>query len=452
MTDSISIRSKDSTLFEWNKQSTVNPLEISHGEGVYFWDTDGKRYLDFNSQAMCVNIGHGDPYVIAAINDQLHKIPYVAGWCHTTEVRAKLGEKLQQITKGVFEKFFFTNSGAEANEHAIKIARLFTGKHKIISRYRSYHGSTFGAASLSGDPRRWAVEPGLPGVIHVHDPFQYRCRWCKLQNSCNLECLNSIEDTILFEGADNIAAIILEPVTGSNGIIIPCSEYMMGLRELCYKNNILLICDEVMSGFGRTGKWFAYEHFGIKPDIVTAAKGLTSGYIPLGCVMVSKEISHYFEDNVLNTGLTYNSHPVACAAACACIDVYENKDLITKSHNLGMVLKKHLLQMKEDLTLIGDVRCIGLFACIELVKDRRSKTPLVSFNASPSELALMKNLNKNLLKKGLFVYTRWSMIFIIPPLIISEEQLYYGLQIISEEIKLLEKAVLNETNAVAEIS
>ena len=312
--------SRDTTLYEWTAQSVMQPLVVDRAKGVYFWDADGKRYLDFNSQLMCVNIGHGDERVIQAIKDQLDRLCYVAPTAATTPIRAELGRLLQEITPGNLQKAFFTNGGAEANENAIKIARMATGRHKIIARYRSYHGATAGAITLTGDPRRWAAEPGIPGVVRAMDPYRYRCRWCKEQPACTMDCLNHIEDILMFEGPHTVAAVIVESVVGTNGIIIPPDGYMQGLRELCTSHGIMLICDEVMSGFGRTGEWFAVNHWDVTPDILTVAKGLTSAYVPLGAAIVSEPIAAYFEDRPLYAGLTYNAHP---GRLCGCRRLYQ---------------------------------------------------------------------------------------------------------------------------------
>lgn len=282
------------TLYEWGTQAGMRPVAVERAEGVYFWDTGGRRYLDFNSQLMSVNLGHGDRRVIEAIQRQLGQVCYVAPTAFVTAARAEAGRLIAEVTPANLTKSFFTNGGAEAVENAIKIARAYTGRHKIVSRYRSYHGATAGAISLTGDPRRWPTEPGLSGVVRVHDAYPYRCRWCRDRGGCSLDCLNHIEDTIMLEGPHTIAAVIVEPVVGSNGLLIPPDGYLAGLRELCTRYGILLIADEVMSGFGRTGRWFAVEHWGVEPDIMTLAKGLTSSYVPLGATVVSAAIAEHF--------------------------------------------------------------------------------------------------------------------------------------------------------------
>ena len=313
---------KEYTFFSWSVQGQVNPIPVDRAEGVYFWDTDGKRYLDFSSQLMNTNIGHQHPKVVKAIQEQAAKLCFVHPG-NATDVRGILGKKLAQVTPGNLKKTFFTLGGAEANENAIKIARFYTGRHKILARYRSYHGATHGSIALTGDYRRLAVEPAMPGGVHFLDPFCYRCPFGKKIETCKRECVHHLEEVIKYEGPDKIAAIIMEGVVGSNGLIIPPDDYWPRVREICDKNGILLISDEVMSGWGRTGKWFAVDNWGVVPDMITTAKGITSGYVPLGAVIVSEPIAKFFDDKYLYAGLTYNGHALACAAAVATISVYE---------------------------------------------------------------------------------------------------------------------------------
>src|ERR1700720_3907077 len=331
---------KKHTLFEWSAQSKVDPIPIDHAKGIYFWTPEGKRFIDFNSQLMSVNIGHGDERVIRAISEQAAKLAYANPFM-ATEPRARLGAKLAEITPGDIDTFFFTNGGAEANENAIKIARFFTGRHKIMARYRSYHGATAGAISLTGDPRRWAAEPGIPGVVRVLDPYHGIERgWESAESS-----LAMIEEVIQLEGAQTIAAFILEPVVGTNGILVPPDGYLPGVRALCDKYGILMIADEVMAGFGRTGEWFSVDHWQVVPDLISMAKGLTSAYVQLGAVGMRRHIADHFEKNVFFGGLTYNSHPLACAAALATIAVYEEDRLIENARTLGTLMRSLL----EDL-------------------------------------------------------------------------------------------------------
>lgn len=432
----IAKQSCSTSLFAWSCQNNLNPIVIDRAQGVHFWDNNNNKYLDFNSQTMCVNVGHGDRRVIEAIKQQLERVAYVNAGA-TTEVRAQLGTLLQEVTPGDLSKAYFTTSGTEANEHAIRMARSVTGREKIIARYRSYHGSTAGSISLTGDPRRWNAGPGMPGVIHAMDPFPAQCRWCSKTKLCTLDCLNHIEDIIRFEGPNNIAAVIIEPVVGTNGILIPPDGYLEGLRELTERNNILLIADEVMSGFGRTGRWFAVDHWKVVPDIMTIAKGLTSAYVPLGAVMVNDKVAHFFDDNTLYSGSTYNSHPLACAAAVACINIYKEDRLIENAALLGIILKNTLDKIKLNHSCVGQVRSIGLFGVMELVKSNGQ--PLVPFNADIAAQAPVRKLKEYLLDHGLFVFTCWNNLFVIPPLCISSEELLNGMDIIDEGLRACKK-------------
>ena len=432
---------KEYTLFEWSAQNAINPIAVDHAQGVHFWDPDGKRYIDMNSMLMSVNIGHGDERVIRAIQEQAAKLTYVSPYM-ATEVRGRLGEMLAEITPKRLKKSFFTLGGAEANENAIKIARMVTGKHKIIARYRSYHGGTAGGMTLTGDPRRWASEPGIPGVVRVMDPYQYRCRWCEGQDACNMNCLNHVEDTILFEGAQNIAAIIMEPVTGTNGIIIPPDGYMQGIRQLCDKYGILFIADEVMSGFGRTGEWFAVDHWGVEPDIMSVAKGLTSSYLPLGATIVSEEIAKYFDEKVLYAGLTYGGHAMGCAAAIACINVYKEDNLIARAKEMGKYLGEWHEKLKAKHPSVGQVRYIGMFSIIEVVKNRKTREPMAPFNAKASEMGAMGVINKFFRDNGLYTFVRWNNILVNPPLIITKEELDEGMEIIDRALEIADDSVI----------
>lgn len=432
---------KQHTIFEWSAQSAFAPLTMSKAKGVFFWDANGKRYLDFNSQLMSVNIGHGDERVVRAIQAQAEKLPYANPYM-ATEPRALLAKKLAEIAPGDLNKVFFTLGGSESNENAIRIARLVTGRHKIIVRYRSYHGATAGSATLTGDPRRFGAEPGIPGVCRVLDPYRYRCSFCQSLPACTLQCLRHIEEVVAYEGPQNIAAIMMETVTGTNGIIIPPDGYLEGLRELCDRNGILLILDEVMSGFGRTGKWFATNHWNVVPDLMTIAKGLTSSYVPLGGVLMRDRIAAHFEKNMFYGGLTYNSHPLACAAAIATIRVYEEDNLIENAERLGKVLARELSRLRERHPSVGDVRSIGLFSIVELVKDRKTREPLAPYNAKPEQMALMNKLNAFFRENDVYTFIRWNNFFVNPPLCITEEQLLEGLSIVDRGLEITDSAAV----------
>jgi taurine---2-oxoglutarate transaminase len=427
---------KEYTFFSWSVQGQANPIPVEQAKGVYFWDTDGKRYLDFSSQLMNTNIGHQHPKVVKAIQEQAAKLCFVHPG-NATEPRGLLGKKLAEVTSGNLKKTFFTLGGAEANENAIKIARFYTGRHKILARYRSYHGATHGALALTGDYRRLAVEPVMPGGVHFLDPFCYRCPFGQKKESCKRECISHLEEVIRYEGPDKIAAIIMEGVVGSNGLIVPPDDYWPRVREICTKNGILLISDEVMSGWGRTGKWFAVDNWGVTPDIITTAKGITSGYLPLGAVIVSEPIAKFFDDKYLYAGLTYNGHVMACAAALATISVYEEDHLIENAAKVGIYLGKALEGVKARHPSVGDVRYIGLFSAIELVANRETKE---SFTAP-----VMAEIGKVLRQNGLFTFimanNMGSIVFVVPPLCITKEQLDEGLVIVEKALEVADNAV-----------
>jgi len=431
---------KKHTFFSWSAQGEVNPIPVVKAKGVYFWDADGKRYLDMNSQLMCVNIGHGDRRVIDAIKAQAEELVY-AGPGMATRVRAEIGPLLAGVTPGDLDKFFFTLGGAEANENAIKLARGYTGRQKIITRYRSYHGATAGAISLTGDPRRWANEPGMPGVVRVFDPHKYRSPLYREGDSDEdfaRKCLDQIEEVIMYEGPHTIAAIFIEPVTGTNGLIVPPDGYMQGLREMCDRYGILLVCDEVMSGLGRTGAWFAVDHWNVVPDLLTMAKGLTSAYMPLGAVAMSGKISDYYQDKVYYGGLTYNAHPMSLAAAIANLNVLKEDDLVGNSERMGRVMAGLLDDLKAEHPSVGDVRSIGLFGLVELVKDRRTKEPMAPFNSSSPE---MNRLGAFFKEHGLYVFIHWNTFFANPPLSITEAELREAFDVINQALEITDAAV-----------
>ncbi len=421
---------KAHTLFEWSAQDAVDPIPVSHAKGCYFYTPDGRRFLDFNSQLMCVNIGHGDERVIAAMHDQASRLAYANPFM-ATEPRARLGAKLAELTPGDIDVFFFTNGGAEANENAVKLARLYTGRHKILARYRSYHGATAGSMTLTGDPRRWANEPGIPGVVHVLDPYHGIQRgWDDAASS-----LAMLEEVIQLEGPATIAGFILEPVTGTNGVLVPPAGYLEGVRTLCDRYGILLIADEVMAGFGRTGRWFAVDHWGVVPDLLTMAKGLTSAYVPLGAVGMRRRIADHFRDHVFYGGLTYNSHPLACAAALATLAVYEQDDLLGNARRMGDVMAGLMRSLSDRHPSVGAVRHIGLFGIVELVRSRRTMEPLAPFNGSSPE---MQALGRELRNGGLYTFVRWNTFFTNPPLSITEAELRDGFGIIDRALSVVD--------------
>jgi taurine--2-oxoglutarate transaminase len=423
------------TLFEWSAQSKVDPIPVARAKGIHFWTPEGKRFIDFNSQLMSVNIGHGDERVIRAIHEQAQTLAYANPFM-ATEPRARLGAKLAEITPGDIDTFFFTNGGAEANENALKIARFFTGRHKIVARYRSYHGATAGSITLTGDPRRSAAEPGIPGVVRVLDPYHGIERgWESAETS-----LQMIEEVIQLEGPQTIAAFILETVVGTNGILVPPDGYMQGVRKLCDKYGILMIADEVMAGFGRTGEWFAIDHWKVVPDMISMAKGLTSSYLPLGAIGMRHHIAQHFQDKVFYGGLTYNSHPMGCAAALATISVYEEDGLIENARKMGAIMKELGAELQAKHPSVGAVRSIGLFGIVELIRNRKTRQPMAPFNGTSEEMAALSKFFRD---NGLYTLVRWNTFYTNPPLCINEQQLREAFTIIDKGLEITDRVVVD---------
>lgn len=408
-------------LQSWSKQKGINPIPIEKADGIYMWDFDGNRYSDMSSQLVNLNVGHNCRPIIEAIKEQAEKYCYLSP-SYGSEPRAKLAKMIIDLMPDNMGKVFFTNGGADANENAIKIARMYTGRNKVFSRYRSYHGSTFGAGNLTGEPRRYPLEPGIPGFVHFFDPYIYR-EPIKFESEKAAAdyYVAKLREQVIYEGPDSVAAIVMETITGSNGVIIPPEGYLQGVRKLCDEFGIMMICDEVMAGWGRTGKMFAFENFGVKPDIVSFAKGVTCGYVQLGGVAVSKEVSAYFDDHLLSCGLTYSAHPLACAAGVACVNYYKEANILENVNKVGKVLGDILEELKAKHPCVGDVRYIGLFTSIELVKDKETKEPLVPYGKDPE--GRMGKIIGALKAKGFMTYSHENMIFVSPPLIITEEQI-----------------------------
>src|SRR5215210_900278 len=421
------------TFFSWSVQGQLDPIAIDHAEGVYLYTPEGKRILDFNSQLMSVNIGHSDRRVIDAITEQAMKLQYVQP-AFATEIRGRLGAKLAEILPGDMDKAFFTLGGAEAIENAIKLARAYTGRHKILARYRSYHGATLGAMTLTGDPRRWANEPGLVGVVRYPDTH----RWGEKEPRRAAESLQGLEDVIRYEGAHTIAAIFLETIVGTNGILIPPDGYVRGVREICNRYDILMVADEVMAGFGRTGRWFAIDNWDTVPDLMTMAKGLTSSYLPLGAVAMNRRIAAHFDKAFYYGGLTYSSHAVSCAAALANISVYEEDGLLENSRRLGEVMRRHHEALYAKHPSVGAHRNLGLFGIIDLVRSREPFTPMTPFNGTSDE---MKAVGKFFRDNGLYTMIANNSIHTNPPLCITEEQLAEGFEIIDRALDIADEAV-----------
>ena len=433
--------SMEHNFWTWSAQKKVNPIPIDRSAGVYFWDTAGKRYLDFNSMVMCVNIGHSNPHVIEAIQKQAADLPF-AGPQMATRPRAILGEMLAEITPGNLNHFLYTLGGADANENAIKLARAFTGKHKILTRYRSYHGASIGALAATGDPRRTAWEPNLAsGFVHFLDPYRYRSTFHRTNPTISdtdfcQDYLNHLEEVIQYEQPNTIAAILLETVTGTNGIIIPPDGYLQGVRKLCDKYGILMIADEVMSGFGRTGRWFGVDHWNVIPDLMTMAKGLTSGYAPLGAVAMKPEIAHYFDERVYEGGLTFNGHPISLAASIANIEVLKNDRLVENSSQMGDMIEDLNTEMFRNHPSVGAYRNLGCFGVLEMVYSRETKEPISPFNETSPH---MREFRQFMLDHGLFAYIHWHSLLIIPPLCITSSELQEGYAIIDQALTGLDK-------------
>jgi taurine---2-oxoglutarate transaminase len=433
-TEEIVALSRKHTFFSWSVQGVLDPIAIDRAEGVYLYTPEGRRILDFNSQLMSVNIGHGDRRVIDAITEQALRLQYVQP-AFTTEIRARLGEKLAEILPGDLDKVFFTLGGAEAIENAIKFARHYTGRTKVLSRYRSYHGATLGAMTLTGDPRRWANEPGLVGVVRYPDTH----RWGEKEPRPVAESLQGLEDVIRYEGAHTIAAVFLETVVGTNGILVPPDGYIQGVREICDRNNILMVADEVMAGFGRTGKWFGVDHYDVVPDLMTMAKGLTSSYLPLGAVAMRHHIAEAFETKMFYGGLTYSSHPVSLAAALATIRVYEEDGLVENAARMGVIQRDWHRRLAEKHPSVGATRGIGLFGVLEIVRRREPFTPMAAYNATSDE---MKAIGKFFRDNGLYTFVANHMIHTNPPLCVTEAQLAEGFEIIDRALDISDQAVI----------
>lgn len=426
-------------LQSWSKQKGLNPLPIEKAEGIYMYDFDGNRYADMSSQLVNLNVGHGNRKIIYAIKEQAEKYCYLSP-SYGSEPRGELAKMIIELMPDNMGKVFFTNGGADANENAVKMARMFTGRQKIFSRYRSYHGSTYGAGNLTGEPRRYPLEPGAPGFIKFFDPYLYReTIQFESEEAAADYYVSKLREQVIYEGPDSVAAIVIETITGSNGVIIPPKGYLKGIRKICDDFGIMMICDEVMAGFGRTGKMFAFENFDVKPDIVSFAKGVTCGYVQLGGVVVSKKSAEYFDDHLLSCGLTYSGHPLACAAGVACLNYYKEVNILENVNKSGKVLGDVLEAIKVSHKCVGDVRYIGLFSAVELVKSKDTREPLVPYNKDPD--GIMGKLIGKLKSKGFMTYSHENMILISPPLIITEEQVREEMSKLDEVLSELDMQI-----------
>ena len=430
--------SKKHSLYEWSAQANVDPIPVAKAKGIYFWTPEGKRFIDFNSQLMCVNIGHGDERVIKAIQEQAATLAYANPFM-ATEPRALLGQKLASICPGDINVFFFTNGGAEAAENAIRIARMYTGRHKILTRYRSYHGGTAGALTLTSDPRRWAAEPGIPGVVRMLDPYTYRCP-AGHPDPCPV-CTGAphLEEILEYEGPHTVAAVILETVTGTNGIIPPPDGYLQAIRETCDRHGILLILDEVMAGFGRTGRWFACDNWDVVPDILTVAKGINSGYVPLGAMIAREPIAEWVRGRFFPGGLTYAGHPLACASAVASIEAFREEGIVENAAEVGGYIGEHLHELAARHPSIGEVRGLGCFWGLELVKSRETREMLVPFNAGGEAAAPVARMARAALERGLYLMTHWNVVMVVPPLTITRDEADEGLAILDETLAVADE-------------
>lgn len=430
---------KQYVLQSWSIQSKVDPIPIERGDNIYLYDYDGNRYADMSSLHVNMNLGYGNQEINNAIRTKLDRYAFISE-AYADSDRAELAKLIISLMPENMGKVFFTNAGADANENAIKIARMYTGRNKIFSRYRSYHGSTFGAGNLTGEPRRYPLEPGIPGFVKFMDPYLYRDNLpFETEEECTAFYLRKLEEQLNYENPDNVAAIVMETITGTNGIIIPPKGYLPGVRKLCDQYGILMICDEVMAGWCRTGKMFAFQNFDVKPDIVTFAKGVTCGYVQLGGVCVSKDISAYFDDHLLSCGLTYNGHPLACAAGVACVNYYLDHDIPGHVVEVGTVLGQLLEELKVKHPCVGDVRYIGLFSAVELVRDKQTREPLVPYGKDPE--GTMGKVLGMLKAKRFMTFGHENMILVAPPLIITAEQLREELAKLDEVLTEVDKMI-----------
>ena len=419
---------------------TIEPIPIERADGVYFYDFNGRKYYDMSSQLCCVNIGHGNREVIEAVQKQIEILPYIAP-AYASAPRSQLAKLLLDLAPDNMAKVFFTCGGSDANEAAINMARTVTGRSKIFSRYRSYHGSTLGSGNLSGDPRRFALEnPAAAGFVKFNDPYIYRDKMDFADEREGSEYyLQRFEEQLLYEGPQNVAAVFVETITGANGVIIPPAGYLEGLRRICDRHGLFLVCDEVMAGFGRSGKMFSYEHWGIKPDIITFAKGVTSGYVPLGGLIISREIADYYRDKVFQFGLTYSGHSLACAAGVACVEYYKKAKILENVNRAGTLLGHILEGLKTKHPCVGDVRYIGLFAAVEFVGDKKTRRPLVPYGDTSGK---MGRIIKLLQDRGFATFGRENNINISPPLIITAEELEDAMKIFDAVLEIVDKDFL----------
>ncbi|HUC33423.1 MAG TPA: aspartate aminotransferase family protein [Ilumatobacteraceae bacterium] len=421
----------------WSAQGALNPVVVTRAEGSYFWTADGTRYLDFSSQLVNVNIGHQHPKLVKAIQEQAERLCTIAPF-HANDARSEAARLICEVAGGDLDMVFFTNGGAEATENAVRMARLHTGRHKVLNHYRSYHGGTNGAITLTGDPRRWPSEPGMPGVVKFWGPYAYRSAFHSSSEAEECErALAHLDDVLMVEGAQNVAAIIIETVIGTNGILVPPDGYLAGIRERCDRHGIVMICDEVMSGFGRCGEWFAFQKWGVQPDLVCFAKGVNSGYLPLGGVVLTRAIADTFKDRVYPGGLTYSGHPLACASAVASINIFKEEGIIEHARSLGAeVIGPGLEKLQANHPSVGEVRGLGVFWAIELVKNRETREPLVPYNAAGPAAAPMAELAAACKARGVWPFTHFNRVHVVPPCTTTAAEVEEGLAVLDEVLSL----------------
>jgi taurine--2-oxoglutarate transaminase len=428
---------REHVFHSWSAQAQLDPLVITGGEGAWVWDEEGTRYLDFSSQLMNVNIGHQHPKLVAAIKEQADLLTTISP-VHANPARSEAARLIAELAPGDLDAVFFTNGGAEATENAVRMARLHTGRQKVLATYRSYHGATAGSISLTGDPRRWPSEPSVPGVVHFWGPYPYRSAFGATTEAEETErALAHLADTLMVEGPHTVAAIILEPVVGTNGILVPPPGYLAGVRDLCDRHGIVFIADEVMAGFGRCGEWFAVDRWGVVPDLICFAKGVNSGYLPLGGVIISRAIAATFADRPYPGGLTYSGHVLACASAVASITIFKEEGIVERVRSVGeTVLGPALRDLVDRHRSIGEVRGLGFFWAIELVRDRETREQLVPYNASGAENAPVAEVVAACKKQGLLVFSHFNRIHVAPPLTTSEDDLRHGIAILDDALTL----------------
>ncbi len=424
----------------WSAQGLIDPVDIVKAEGSWMWDANGKKYLDFSSQLVNVNIGHQHPKLVRAIQDYAAKMCTIAPF-HANDARSEAARLITELAPGDLDMVFFTNGGAEAAENAARLARLHTGRHKILTTYRSYHGATAGAIALTGDPRRWPNETGVSGAVKFWGPYPYRSAFHATTEREECErALRHLEDVLMVEGPHTVAMIALESVVGTNGILVPPDGYLQGVRDLCTKHGIVMMCDEVMAGFGRCGEWFAVDHWKVAPDLICFAKGVNSGYLPLGGVIISRRIADTFKERVFPGGLTYSGHPLACASAVASINIFKEEGIIEHARRLGTeVIGPALEKLKEKHPSVGDVRGLGVFWAIELVRDRGTKQPYVPYNASGADAKPMAELAAACKERGLWPFTHFNRIHVVPPCTTPADEVHQGLEILDEVLEIADR-------------